>query len=68
MIHTFRLCSDEAQLCLKVLVDRDSVQRVYEFVHPLLLRNGSLGFLTTFHMVLWAALTCVLNFASFYLF
>jgi hypothetical protein len=67
MIHTFPICSDEAQLYLKVPVDRDSVQRVYEFVHPLLLRNISPGFLATSHMVLRVASTGVPYFTTFYL-
>jgi hypothetical protein len=67
MSHTFPIYSDEAQLCLKVPVDRDSVQHVHEFVHPLLLRNISLGFLATSHMVFREALTCVPNFIAFYL-
>jgi hypothetical protein len=51
MNHTFPVCSDEAQLCLKVPVDWGCVQRVNESVHPLFSRNVTPSLFVALHMV-----------------
>jgi hypothetical protein len=48
MNHTFPVCSDEAQLYLKVPVDRGRIQRVNESVHPLFSRDVAPGLFRSF--------------------